>query len=143
MFDIQGEGTLPTISILEPTKTTVKNQPVIQFNRLLLGQSQSKPLVIQNTGNIRAKILVEMHTPDSSFTLYAPDDTLAMVVEGAIEKPATAYGYFLPGLTPIRRPVLLDLDVNEKVTFDVVCRSIHISNLNAEIKVIVQDNRCV
>lgn len=89
------------------------------------------------------QILVEMHAPDTSFTLYAPDDTLAMITEGAVEKPASAYGYFLPGLTPIRRPVTLELNVAEKASFEVVCRSIHISKLNAEIKIIVEDNRFV
>ncbi|KAL5255873.1 hypothetical protein ACHWQZ_G011188 [Mnemiopsis leidyi] len=140
-FDIQGEGTLPSISIVKPVTSTKKNQPVIQFSRLLLGQSQSKPLVIENTGNIPTRVLVEMHAPDTSFTLYAPDETLDMITEGVVEKPASAYGYFLPGLTPIRRPVTLELLAKESVTFEVVCRSIHISKLNAEIKIIVEDNR--
>ena len=82
-----------------------------------------------------------MHAADTSFTLYAPDDTLAMITEGAVEKPASAYGYFLPGLTPIRRPVTLELNVADKASFEVVCRSIHISKLNAEIRIIVEDNR--
>lgn len=55
-FDIQGEGTLPSISIFKPVTCTKKNQPVIQFSRLLLGQSQSKPLIIENTGNIPTKV---------------------------------------------------------------------------------------
>lgn len=84
-----------------------------------------------------------MHTPDTSFTLYAPDETLELISEGSIEKPATAYGYFLPGLTPIRKPVVVNLDVNGKVQFEVVCRPIHISKLNAEIKVHVEENRWV
>ena len=82
-----------------------------------------------------------MHTPDTCFTLYAPDETLELITEGTVEKPATAYGYFLPGLTPIRRPITVELNVKESVSFEVVCRSIHISKLNAEIKIIVEDNR--
>ena len=82
-----------------------------------------------------------MHTPDTSFTLYAPDDTLSLIVEGYVEKPASAYGYFLPGLTPIRGPISIHLDVEQSVSFEVVCRSMHVSRLHAEIKIIVEENR--
>ena len=55
-FDVQGEGTLPTIDVEKPVTRTTKNQPIIQFNKMLLGQSQTKPLIITNRGNILTRV---------------------------------------------------------------------------------------
>lgn len=55
-FEVSGEGTLPRISIAKPTVRNKKGQPLLLFKRILVGQSQTLPLVIRNDGTLPSKV---------------------------------------------------------------------------------------
>lgn len=55
-FDISGEGNLPRVTILRPALRNKQGNPVLLFQRLLIGQSQQLPLVLKNEGSVPAKV---------------------------------------------------------------------------------------
>lgn len=59
VFDVMGEGNLPSVTVLRPVQRTNRGHPVLQFKRLLVGRSQSLPLVIRNNGNVPAQVRSE------------------------------------------------------------------------------------
>ncbi|TRY66381.1 hypothetical protein DNTS_003349 [Danionella cerebrum] len=56
VFDLIGEGNLPTVTVLKPVQRTNQGHPVLQFRRLLVGREQTLPLVINNNGSIPAQL---------------------------------------------------------------------------------------
>lgn len=60
VFDLMGEGNLPSITVLRPVQRTNRGQPVLQFKRLLVGRGQVLPLVIKNNGNVPAQVRSEL-----------------------------------------------------------------------------------
>ncbi|KAM5126896.1 hydrocephalus-inducing protein homolog, partial [Mantella aurantiaca] len=54
-FDICGEGNLPRVTITRPVLRNKQGNPVLLFQRLLIGQSQQLPLVLKNDGPIPAQ----------------------------------------------------------------------------------------
>ncbi len=52
-----GEGNLPRISIVKPSVRNKKGQPLLLFQRLLLGRAQTLPLLVTNEGTLTSKVL--------------------------------------------------------------------------------------
>uniref|UniRef100_A0A3Q2PEK1 HYDIN axonemal central pair apparatus protein n=1 Tax=Fundulus heteroclitus TaxID=8078 RepID=A0A3Q2PEK1_FUNHE len=55
-FQLTGEGTLPSVSVLRPAQENNKGNPVIRFGRTLVGRRHSSPLVLLNDGNVVAEV---------------------------------------------------------------------------------------
>ncbi|XP_069822484.1 hydrocephalus-inducing protein homolog isoform X3 [Dendropsophus ebraccatus] len=64
-FDISGEGNLPRVTILRPALCNKRGNPVLIFQRLLIGQSQQLPFVLKNEGSVPAKLNIDL--PDEGF----------------------------------------------------------------------------
>lgn len=58
-FDIVGEGNLPRVTVVRPILYNQHGNPLLLFKRLLLGHSETLPLVLKNSGTIPAKVLLE------------------------------------------------------------------------------------
>ncbi|KAJ3106206.1 hypothetical protein HDU97_006839 [Phlyctochytrium planicorne] len=58
-FELRGEGTLPRVTIEKPTFKNKANLPYLKFKRLLVGTSQTIPIVLKNEGIIPAKVKLE------------------------------------------------------------------------------------
>lgn len=56
VFELHGEGHLPRVSILRPAVRNKKAQPLMIFNKLLLGRSATQQLVLFNDGVLPAKV---------------------------------------------------------------------------------------
>jgi len=55
-FDLSGEGNLPHIVVAKPTLRNKRGQPVLVFQRCLVGRMQSLPVVISNDGTLTCKV---------------------------------------------------------------------------------------
>ena len=71
-FELQGEGNLPQVAITRPNLRNAKGQLLLLFRRLLLAQSQTLPVTLQNTGTIPATVLIETTAGHHSFRVSLP-----------------------------------------------------------------------
>lgn len=55
-FDVYGEGNLPHIVVSKPTLRNKHGQPLLVFQRCLVGRSQTMPIVIVNDGSLTCKV---------------------------------------------------------------------------------------
>ncbi len=55
-FDIRGEGTLPRVTIKEPKLRNANGHAKASFSKLLVGKSQTLPLVVCNSGILPATV---------------------------------------------------------------------------------------
>lgn len=55
-FELTGEGNLPHIIIAKPTVRNKRGQPLLVFERCVVGRSQTMPLVIVNDGTLTCKV---------------------------------------------------------------------------------------
>ena len=108
VFEMQGEGNLPRITINKPSARNKKGQPIALFQRSLLGRSQRLPLVLSNEGSLPCKVDVDVHDPDGVFTLVAAPDTqfVRALNSGDASRKAHAASVIV--------------DVNATATFDIV-----------------------
>ena len=50
VFELRGEGTLPTLQILKPTDIEADGTPVIRFGKTRVGKDCIIPIVLTNEG---------------------------------------------------------------------------------------------
>ncbi|CAN2389289.1 axonemal central apparatus assembly [Pristimantis euphronides] len=74
-FDIIGEGNLPRITILRPALRNKHGNPVLLFQRLLIGQNQQMPLVLKNEGSIPAQLNIDLPEDGQAFCLKPKPNT--------------------------------------------------------------------
>lgn len=58
--EVRGEGTLPSLTIQEPTGVDAQGRPTLRFGRLLVGRPASLRIVLKNNGILPAKARIEM-----------------------------------------------------------------------------------
>lgn len=58
-FDIVGEGNLPRVTVVRPVLYNQNGNPLLLFKRLLLGHSETLPLILKNNGTIPTQVLLE------------------------------------------------------------------------------------
>ncbi|KAJ3416712.1 hypothetical protein HDV05_000542 [Chytridiales sp. JEL 0842] len=58
-FELRGEGTLPRVTIDKPQLKNKAGLPLLKFKKLLLGASQTLPIVLRNEGTIPAKVRLD------------------------------------------------------------------------------------
>eukprot|EP00854_Cymbomonas_tetramitiformis_P000766 gene766-1240_t len=67
--EVRGEGTLPHLSIEQPTKINDEGSPWMEFPRLLLGKSHTMSIELKNNGIIPATARMEMGKGNGIFTM--------------------------------------------------------------------------
>uniref|UniRef100_A0A4X2JPP9 HYDIN axonemal central pair apparatus protein n=1 Tax=Vombatus ursinus TaxID=29139 RepID=A0A4X2JPP9_VOMUR len=68
-FDIVGEGNLPRVTVTRPILCNQKGNPLFLFKRLLVGQTEKLPLILNNNGTIPAQVHVDLRDNMSVFSL--------------------------------------------------------------------------
>lgn len=76
-FDICGEGNLPRVTIVRPVLRNKHGNPVLLFQRLLIGQSQQLALILKNEGSIAAQVSDCLHTYCTYMHAYCTYSTCA------------------------------------------------------------------
>jgi len=59
-FSVHGEGSLPRVQILHPSLKNAIGHGILNFRRLVTGRRESLPLVLKNTGNLPARIDLDL-----------------------------------------------------------------------------------
>ena len=101
-FDVQGEGSLPQITVVKPTIHNNKGLPLLLYKRLLVGQSQTLPLLLRNNGNITATVILDVVNGGKSFAIVPSDE------EASIPLAST------------KSPLIMDIKVGEETSFNVI-----------------------
>ena len=106
-FELQGEGSLPQISVIQPAATDRNGKPVMIFKRLVVGKTQVLPLVLSNTGSMSAVMGLKLEEEVSEFSirpvLLPPSDT-----QLDQDLSASSNGHHL-----------VNLDPNERCSFEI------------------------
>jgi len=58
-FEVFGEGNLPHIVVVKPTLRNKRGQPLLVFQRCLVGRVQSLPVIIVNDGTLTCKVFTQ------------------------------------------------------------------------------------
>ncbi|XP_021264314.1 hydrocephalus-inducing protein homolog isoform X3 [Numida meleagris] len=74
-FDISGEGNLPRVTVLRPVLHNKRGNPLLLFKKLLLGDSEKLPLVLQNGGIMPVQLLIDLLDEAGVFFLKARPTT--------------------------------------------------------------------
>eukprot|EP00079_Xenopus_tropicalis_P024447 XP_012817094.1 PREDICTED: hydrocephalus-inducing protein homolog isoform X1 [Xenopus tropicalis] len=96
-FDISGEGNLPHVSISRPVFRNKHGNPLLLFQRLLLGQFQQLPLILKNEGSVPTRINIDVPGESDVFSLKPKPNTRCIY-------PAWGSDGELESLCPGRRP---------------------------------------
>jgi len=103
-FEVQGEGSLPQVTVMRPTVRNNKGIPLLLYKRLLIGKTQTLPLVLKNEGNITATAILDVVSGSKSFSVTAPTE----------ETPAT-----VPLPTAQTSSLTMDINVGKEACFNV------------------------
>ncbi|XP_053355859.1 hydrocephalus-inducing protein-like [Clarias gariepinus] len=90
VFDLVGEGNLPSINIIKPVQRTNHGQLVLQFKRLLVNKRQILPLVLKNISSITAEVSIDLLDKIGVFALRAAPGTVCNISSSHIaSEPGT------------------------------------------------------
>ena len=104
-FEVQGEGSLPQVTVVRPTVRNNKGLPLLLFKRLLIGKTQTLPLVLKNEGNITATAILDVVSGSKSFNVTIPSTE---------EAPA-----IVPSSTAQSPPLTMDINVGKETCINV------------------------
>ncbi|NXI34967.1 HYDIN protein, partial [Galbula dea] len=102
-FKISGDGNLPQVVVLQPALHTKAGDPLLLFRKLLLGETQKLPLVLQNGGTVPVQFMLDLLDEEGVFFLKARPTTHCIYLqeesppEGEGRKPHTAALVLHPG----------------------------------------------
>ena len=125
IFELQGVGNLPQVSITQPTLHNAKGNQILLFKKLLLSQSQALPITLMNTGSIPAQLLLE-NTGNKAFTLMSCSDNGAVILQDS-----TPDNCFMCNMS---------LNLNESKDCIVVFKPDAVKSYCSELFVRIQDN---
>ena len=153
-FEICGEGNLPQVAILKPSLTNAKGHRLLLFRRLLLSQSQSLAVTLQNTGTIPATVVIETVSGHRSFSIQPPvpaeDEELELLDNRASSGEAVEPHESAESVPIAKRegkhssgppPVPLRLHVNETKEFVVTFQPHVAKKCRGELRLRIRDNQ--
>ncbi|XP_057569314.1 hydrocephalus-inducing protein homolog [Hippopotamus amphibius kiboko] len=132
VFDIIGEGNLPRVTVVRPILYNQHGNPLLLFKRLLLGHSETLPLVLKNNGTIPAKLHVDLQDQLEVFSLKG--------------KPSTSYIYIIEENKPQAKAkkahtASLVVPPGDTAEFDVVFHSQKVGRMAGIIHLSVINNQ--
>ena len=147
-FELQGEGNLPQVAIVKPNLRNAKGQPLLLFRRLLLAQSQTLPVTLQNTGTIPATVLIETISGHHSFSVSLPEgaeetssDKRVENTDLELQSEATSSPKKITKRYPGPPPVPIKLAIGETRDFVVSFRPRAAKKCRGELCLRIQDNQ--
>ena len=124
IFEVRGDGTLPRVSILEPTQRNEKGQALLGFKRLLKGKTQTQQIMIKNEGILPANV---------RFGRLAPWPSSEEAEEGTPVNGHESFSF-------TGRGGELLLQAKEEKVYDVTFMPKEIGKLRAGISMVVANN---
>ena len=98
-FELQGEGSLPQVAVVQPAATDRTGKPVMIFKRLVVGKTQTLPLVLSNTGSMSALMSLKLDEEADEFVVR-PILLPKSATQQDIDLSASGYGQHLVNLEP-------------------------------------------
>ena len=98
-FELQGEGSLPQVTVVQPAATDRNGKPVMIFKRLVVGKTQTLPLVLSNTGSMSALMSLKLDEEADEF-IVRPTILPKSATQQDIDLSASGYGQHLVNLDP-------------------------------------------
>jgi hydrocephalus-inducing protein len=126
VFEVRGEGTLPRVSVLQPTVRNVQGQALMVFNKLLKGKTQTQTMLIKNEGILPANVRFGRLAP-------WPRDPDAPADEAEPVNPQESFSFTGRGQE-------LLLQAKEERKFDVTFMPKQVGKLRAAINMVVANN---
>nr|XP_033799169.1 hydrocephalus-inducing protein homolog isoform X3 [Geotrypetes seraphini] len=135
-FEIAGEGNLPQVSILRPVVRNKHGNPLLLFKRLLVGYSETLPLILKNEGTVPAQLHIDLLDDQESFFLKPRSTTHCIYPVNGEQTDKMAFG-------TVRRAhtASLNLNVGESAEFDVLFIPCLPQHFEATIRLSVLDNQ--
>lgn len=130
VFDIQGDGNLPRISIQRPATRNKLGNLIMLFKPLLVGRFQVLPLVLANDGNLDADVKMTLTDPEKSFSIRRTSRSQDEVIP--------TEGSPLKQISP--NDILFRLPTSTSIEFEVQCKPTLADRVNGEIRFSVRDN---
>lgn len=65
VFEIRGEGTLPTLQVDKPTEQDADGTPILRFRKTRIGKDTIVPIVLKNEGQVPATVRFDGITNDA------------------------------------------------------------------------------
>lgn len=67
LFDLRGEGALPTLKLEKPKDWIDERTPVVKFGRVRLGKTLTMPIMLKNDGQIPATVKWDLAAVNEHF----------------------------------------------------------------------------
>ncbi|NXQ99391.1 HYDIN protein, partial [Sagittarius serpentarius] len=132
-FDISGDGNLPRVTVLRPVLHSKRGNPLLLFRKLLLGDSEKLPLVLQNGGIVPVQLMIDLLDEEGVFFLKARPTTRCIYqAAGMKEDP--------PGEERKPHTASLVLHHGELAEFDVLFKPTLAQRVEGKIHLSVVDN---
>nr|XP_056718300.1 hydrocephalus-inducing protein homolog [Euleptes europaea] len=134
LFEVTGDGNLPQVTIVRPAFRNKKGNPLILFKKLLLGNSETLPLVLKNSSSIPAQLHLDVSDEHGAFILKPKPGTNCIYVSQAEDSESSEGG---------RKPhtASLVLHCGESAEFSVVFQPTVIQHIEGLIHLSIVDNQ--
>ncbi|XP_032533061.1 hydrocephalus-inducing protein homolog [Chiroxiphia lanceolata] len=133
-FTVSGEGHVPQVTVECPGLRSKRGNAVLRFRRLLLGDSQTLPLVLRNDGIIPTKFTVHIMDDKGVFFLKSTQSALRAFHTADKEEDSTGKAKKHP-----QKPYLL-LEHGQSAEFDVFFKPTLTQRLEGKIRVPLSGN---
>ncbi|XP_029109509.1 hydrocephalus-inducing protein homolog isoform X1 [Scleropages formosus] len=134
-FELAGDGNLPRAAVLRPLLRTPRGNPLLQFKRLLVGQSQVLALVLKNDGTVPAQINIDLLDQTGVFTLKEASGT----VSSSVSPPRTESES--DAERKVEHETTLCLTVGQQVEIHMEFRPMAEQVFEAQVRLLVTDNQ--
>ncbi|KAH0619415.1 hypothetical protein JD844_000028 [Phrynosoma platyrhinos] len=134
-FEVTGDGNLPQITVVRPVLRNKKGNPLLLFRRLLLGHTETLPLVVKNSGSILVQLYLDISDENCAFSLKPRPTTHCIYVSSQTEENEHSEG--------VRKPhaASLILHNGESAEFDVVFHPNLTQRIEGLIRLSIVDNQ--
>ncbi|XP_027528379.1 hydrocephalus-inducing protein homolog, partial [Neopelma chrysocephalum] len=133
-FTVSGEGHVPQLTVECPGLRSKRGNPVLCFRRLLLGDSQTLPLVLRNNGIIPTQFTVQIMDYQGIFFMKGRQSAVRAVHIPDMEEDSTGKAKKHP-----KKPYLL-LEHGQSAEFDVFFKATLAQRLEGKIRVALSGN---
>ncbi|XP_068267686.1 LOW QUALITY PROTEIN: hydrocephalus-inducing protein homolog [Nyctibius grandis] len=132
-FNISGDGNLPRVTVLRPVPRNRRGNPLLVFRRLLLGESEKRPLVLQNSDVVPVQFTIDLLDEGGVFSLKARPTTQCFYQAEGMKEDSSGEG---------RKPhtASLVLHHGELAEFDVLFKPTLAQRVEGKIQLSVVDN---
>ncbi|KAF5907639.1 hydrocephalus-inducing protein, partial [Clarias magur] len=135
VFDLVGEGNLPSINIMKPVQRTNHGQPILQFKRLLVNKRQILPLVFKNISSIAAEVSIDLLDKIGIFALRAAPGTVCNISSSHVaSEPGTEEKH-------MAHLASLTLKSGQQAEFEVEFHPVAPQIFEATMQLLVKDNQ--